>query len=76
MFAKNDMFGAMRSASLVLKRATTSAQEAWMEEEVMLNPRECAQMNALIKECEGEIKRMKNITGKFCAVAGNRMAGV
>lgn len=68
------MFGAMRSASLVLKRATTSAEEAWLEEEVMLNPRECAQMKEIIKECEASLKKMKGITGKFCAVADNRMA--
>ncbi len=76
MFAKNDMFGAMRSASLVLKRATTSAEEAWLEEEVMLNPRECAQMKELIKECKTSLKLMEGITGKFCTVADNRTANV
>ena len=72
-YEKQDMYGALRSGLLQLKRASLFSEESWDEEEVMLNPRECVELNGLIRDYKSELKRVETVSKKFCVIADSRM---
>lgn len=73
-YDKNEMFGALRSGLLQLRRAAISAEESWAENEIMLNPRECADLATTIRDYKNELRRVEGISKKFCTIADSRIA--
>ncbi len=71
-YDKQEMNGAMRSALLQLRRAAEAANSTWEEGEVMLNPRECAELNQIIRDCRTQLGKVEGVSKKYASVAEGR----
>ena len=65
MNPKNEISGLLSSTERLLQSALTATQEAWEEGEMMLNPREYAELSEKVKSCKSIIQKVQTEMAKF-----------
>lgn len=72
MVYQSDVMGNIRASLRVLVEAKVELSEMWEDEEVMLTPRDVAELTMLMREARGLIRDTSLVIKRFSGVTDKR----